>query len=336
MRKALWISILLVSVISVASAADPVPGFYTDYEQAQKVAVRKAKPLYIHFTTDWCGWCRRIEKDIYETKEGKTLLADFVPVSLDCTQGAANAEANKKLMAKYGGKGYPFLVMTLPNGTLLKSFSGYKKMPAFKKELAAALAAKAEHKAFADNAAKADKTSVAYHEKAMAYHLKCGNTAEAAKSAAALKKLKKGDPAQLAFVTFLAAADAEDVAAATTAYGEVVKTDPKNEKGYYEKAAAKMVQLDTIALQELQKQVAARTLVRLKALVAGAKKLENPAACYEKLVGLQMATGDAAGALDSLKKLRPLMPIETQQQIDKMITHIENQIKNAPPAPKKK
>ena len=336
MRKALLIFILLVSVVSIGSAADPVPGFYTDYAQAQKVAIRKAKPLYIHFTTDWCGWCRRIEKDIYETKEGKAILADFVPVSLDCTQGAASADANKALMAKYGGKGYPFLVMTLPNGTLLNSFSGYKKMPGFKKELEAALEAMKEHKTFADYAAKADKTSVAYNEKALVYYLKCGNCTEAAKSAAALKKLKKGDPAQLAYVTFMAAAEAKDLSAATAAYGEVVKTDPKNEKGYYEQAATKMGELDTIALQELQKKVAAQTLARLKALVANSKKLENPSACYEKLVGLQMATGDAAGALDSLKKLRPLMPMETQQQIDKMITHIEKQIKNSPPAPAKK
>ena len=336
MRKALLIFILLVSVVSMGSAADPVPGFYTDYAQAQKVAIRKNKPLYIHFTTDWCGWCRRIEKDIYETKEGKAILADFVPVSLNCTRGAASADANKALMTKYSGKGYPFLVMTLPDGTLLKSFSGYKKMPGFKKELEAALTAMAEHKAFADYAAKADKTSVAYNEKALAYYLKCGNCTEAAKSAAALKKLKKGDPAQLAYVTFMAAADAEDVAAATTAYGEVVKTDPKNEKGYYEKAAAKMVQLDTIALQELQKQVAARTLVRLKALVASATKLENPAKCYEKLVGLQMATGDAAGALDGLKKLRPLVSVEIQLQVDKMITRIEEQLKKTTPAPAKK
>ena len=336
MRKALWISVLLVSVISVASAADPVPGFYTDYEQAQKVAARKAKPLYIHFTTDWCGWCRRIEKDIYETKEGKTLLADFVPVSLDCTNGAANADANKKLMAKYNGKGYPFLVMTLPNGTLLKSFSGYKKMPGFKKELAAALAAMAEHKTFADNAAKADKTSVAYHEKALAYHLKCGNFTEAAKSAVALKKLKKGDPAQLAYVTFMAAADAKDVATATAAYDQVARTDPKNENGYYEQATEKMEQLDAIAIEQLQRKMAKLTLARLKALVANSKKLKDPAACYEKLVGLQMATGDAAGALESLKKLRPLMSVEIQLQIDKMITRIEEQLKKAPPAPAKK
>ena len=65
-------------------AAD-VKDFHTTYAGAVQAAKAQGKPLYLHFTTTWCGWCRKIEKDIYASPEGKKMLKNFVAASLDCT-----------------------------------------------------------------------------------------------------------------------------------------------------------------------------------------------------------------------------------------------------------
>ena len=124
MKRSIWTLAALLAISCLASAADPVPGFFTDYDDAKKVAQEKDKPLYLHFTTDWCVWCRRIEKDIYATPAGKEALAAFVPVTLNCTEGAKHAAEYNKMMVSYGGQGYPFIVMTTPDGKVLKTISG--------------------------------------------------------------------------------------------------------------------------------------------------------------------------------------------------------------------
>ena len=40
-------------------------GFESVWSEAVKKATAENKPIYVHFTTDWCGWCRRIEEDTY-------------------------------------------------------------------------------------------------------------------------------------------------------------------------------------------------------------------------------------------------------------------------------
>jgi len=115
--------------------------FLDNLADAREQARQTGKPIFIHFTTDWCGWCRKIERDVYGSAQGAQALTDFIPVSLDCTvrgkqgQALAAAQANKRLMDEYGGRGYPFLVVLAPDGTLLHKFSGYRPVGQFVEEL---------------------------------------------------------------------------------------------------------------------------------------------------------------------------------------------------------
>ena len=97
--------LLLLTLLAMSSslfAAGAVPGFHTDYDTALAEAKKLDKPLYIHFTTDWCSWCRKIENDIYKKAKGKAALKPFVAVSLNCTEGEPKVAAYKTLMKKYG------------------------------------------------------------------------------------------------------------------------------------------------------------------------------------------------------------------------------------------
>ena len=115
MRITLVAAALLAVVSFAYGQEDGLSYFKKDFTEAQKDAAKAEKPLYIHFTTDWCGWCRKIERDIYASDEGKKILADYVPVSLDCTKEGFNS----KFMAKYGLSGYPTLLIVTADGAVL-------------------------------------------------------------------------------------------------------------------------------------------------------------------------------------------------------------------------
>ena len=245
--KKLLIAAVTVSVLSAPVWSADVEGFHKTWAEAQAAAKAAKKPIYLHFTTTWCRWCRVIEEKIYANPEGKAALKAFVPASLDCTQRDKSgkeleaARANIKLMKKFGVSGYPSLVMVTADGVVLNTFSGYKPMAAFKPELSKALAVKAEYEEFLAGLAKADASSYEHNAKAMTMYAKVQKWDEAAAAAEKVLKLdpadKKGHAADAAAVVLRVAQAQGDAAKARAALAQVKKHDPKNAKGLFEKSA---------------------------------------------------------------------------------------------------
>src|SRR5262245_61647327 len=46
-------------------------------------AKEQKKPIFADFTTEWCGWCRRLEKDVYTKAEVGEAMQAFVNVMID-------------------------------------------------------------------------------------------------------------------------------------------------------------------------------------------------------------------------------------------------------------
>ncbi len=232
-------TLLLLTLLAVSSslfAAGAVPGFYTDYDKALAEAKKLDKPLYIHFTTDWCGWCRKIENDIYKKDEGKAALKPFVAVSLNCTKGKPKAAAYNALMKKYGMGGYPALVMITPDETLLSKFSGYKQMTPFKAELAKALANRKKITDFKALEAKADKTSIEFLNTAMTFYHELGSAKQATEYAEALvkadPKAKDKDAKALALRTYLLYGAAKTPKESKAQLAKLKTLDKNNAYGY--------------------------------------------------------------------------------------------------------
>jgi len=63
-------------------------------------AKSSGKPIMVDVYTDWCGWCKRMDRDTYAKPDVKAYLErSFVPVRL-------NAESNTKV--SYQGKSYTY------------------------------------------------------------------------------------------------------------------------------------------------------------------------------------------------------------------------------------
>jgi thioredoxin-related protein len=156
---------------SIALGAD-VEGFHNSLDDARKQAKESGKPMYIHFTTTWCGWCRRIENDTYKSETGGKALEGFVPVSLDCTvprgeQPTAEKSKYIDLMRQLGGRGYPFLAILGADGTVYGTSSGYMPPEPFAQMLSDAAETAKELAAFRAKPEPADGGGLYYHVEGM-------------------------------------------------------------------------------------------------------------------------------------------------------------------------
>ena len=59
--------------------------WYTDVKEAVAVSNKESKPLFLFFTgSDWCGWCIRLQKEVFKTTEFEKWAKDkVVLVELD-------------------------------------------------------------------------------------------------------------------------------------------------------------------------------------------------------------------------------------------------------------
>ncbi|MBN1662951.1 MAG: thioredoxin fold domain-containing protein [Deltaproteobacteria bacterium] len=336
--KSLLLGLTVLTLVTVAVAVEPVEGFLTDFQAAQAQAKKENKPLYLHFTTMGCTWCRKIENDIYKTPEGQKVLAPFVKVTMDCTvprgqQPTGPAKAYIQLMQKYGGQGYPFLVMTTPEGDILGRLAGYLPLPKFKIEIDKVLKRWEAIKGLQECKAKGDTSSLKYHQCSLTHYLDKDEWAKAGQAAEALLKLdpkgEKTDAAQIAYAQLCAALAAKsDAVKIAELQNAVIQADPKNEKGYYEKAYSSRIKALMIEGQKKppaeQQEVLRQMVPLLKEMIEKVPNLSNPVTVYNTLFQVQGSLGDFDGAIQTLEAFKKTMPTGMDTtQIDATIQKLQ-------------
>jgi len=306
------IAVLAALVVSglgtpvAAAGVKPPPGFSASYNTALAQAKKENKPLYLHFTTDWCGWCRKIEQDVYANAKGKTALAAFVPVSLDCSDNAPGSKANQAVMAKFTDrKAYPYLIIIAPDGAVLKMWSGYVEVDAFTKRLAEAKETFDKYNEFLEKAQTADPKDLAFQVEAMDYYLSMQQWDKAEQAAKKVIELDK-DREHLgqAKITQLKVAKAKKNAQAITSLtAEIRKLDPENAKQHLEDALAE--QAKVFMLQATNQTREAQYKKALAVLVERTKlaNLRDPEQTTMDVANLQVDCGKFKDARITLEKL---------------------------------
>ena len=113
--------LLLLGTLSLAGfAADDA--WLTDFEQAKKLAAESGKYILINFTgSDWCGWCKRLDQEVFSQSEFTTFAADnLILLKLDFPryrqQSQAERQRNMALAQEFRVQGFPTLFLTDANG----------------------------------------------------------------------------------------------------------------------------------------------------------------------------------------------------------------------------
>ena len=102
-----------------------------DYSKAQEEAKTNHKLLFLNFTgSDWCGWCIKLDKDIFSQAKFKDYAHDnLVLVELDFprrkSQPTEERKQNMQLAQQYEVLGFPTIVVVNSNGQKVWQFDGY-------------------------------------------------------------------------------------------------------------------------------------------------------------------------------------------------------------------
>jgi protein disulfide-isomerase len=94
--------------------------WHTDVNKAIELSVKTEKPLFMFFTgSDWCGWCKRLVKEVFVKPEFKKWANNSVIlVELDFPKRTKLPEdtqkQNRELGKMFGVRGYPTIWFVNP------------------------------------------------------------------------------------------------------------------------------------------------------------------------------------------------------------------------------
>lgn len=116
--KKLLLSSLVMAMTANFTFAATGENWMTDFEAAKKKAAEEKKDLFVDFTgSDWCGWCIKLDKEVFAHEPFNEGVADkFILVSLDYPQDKSKMSEelqaqNDELQKKFDIKGFPTILL---------------------------------------------------------------------------------------------------------------------------------------------------------------------------------------------------------------------------------
>ncbi len=98
---------------------------WVDYEKGMVMAREQEKPVFLHFSAKWCGYCRKMERQTFQEKEVISDLNDhFISIKVD-------ADAQQSLAREYKVSGLPDNRFLDKDGKLVYRVPGFMDPLAF-------------------------------------------------------------------------------------------------------------------------------------------------------------------------------------------------------------
>ena len=110
--KNLTLSLLFISFFSLSFSQEKLV-WHEDLKEAITISQKENKPLMLFFTgSDWCGWCIRLQKEVFFKPEfTKWAAENVVLVELDFPRKKAQSKElraqNAQLQQQFQVRGYP-------------------------------------------------------------------------------------------------------------------------------------------------------------------------------------------------------------------------------------
>lgn len=104
---------------------------WADWNEGVERARSEGRYVIVDVYTDWCGWCKRMDAEVYARDDVGGYLADkFVSIKLNAESDEPLTHLGHTMPASdlaraFGVTGYPTTLILSPDGSLLTSLSGY-------------------------------------------------------------------------------------------------------------------------------------------------------------------------------------------------------------------
>ncbi len=115
---------VVIAVLIVLGMRTEAAEWKTDFGQASSNALKTGRYMLLDFSgSDWCGWCIKLDKEVFSTPDFKT----YSKKSLECVlvdfprrkkQAPELKKQNEALARKYEIRGYPTVIILSPEGEL--------------------------------------------------------------------------------------------------------------------------------------------------------------------------------------------------------------------------
>jgi thioredoxin-related protein len=94
----------------------------TDLNALLKQAKQEHRLIFIDAYTDWCGWCKELDKQVFATKEaGDAMAKNFIATKLEMEKDSIGI----MLTRKFGTSAYPTALILDGDGNLVHWIEGY-------------------------------------------------------------------------------------------------------------------------------------------------------------------------------------------------------------------
>ena len=126
---------LMISTTSMAQDATYTAeneGWLVDVDEAYAESQKTGKPILANFTgSDWCGWCIKLQKEVFFLPEFKKWATkNVILVELDFPRRTPISDdlkkQNRELANMFGVRGYPSVWLVTP--TILDGKVNYNKL----------------------------------------------------------------------------------------------------------------------------------------------------------------------------------------------------------------
>jgi thiol:disulfide interchange protein len=105
---------------ATASARDLAGVFAPlDLPQALDRARIGGQIVMVDVYTDWCGWCKKLDRETYSDGRVRAALRDFVPIKVNAEKGG------RSVAERYGVDGFPTILFVAADGRVVRKVQGY-------------------------------------------------------------------------------------------------------------------------------------------------------------------------------------------------------------------
>lgn len=141
LTKLCFLFICAVLLLSAAPPKEKQKTKWLSIQETGKLSQSQKRPVLIDLYTDWCGWCKVMDRETYANKNVSSYLADkFYPVKINA-EGRQNITWNNKTYAfnpaykthdfaiflTRGQLSYPTTVIIPADGSAPQAIPGYLK-----------------------------------------------------------------------------------------------------------------------------------------------------------------------------------------------------------------
>jgi thiol:disulfide interchange protein len=105
---------------SSSSSSLSLPFSSLTFDEALVQARAEKKLVFVDLYADWCGWCTKMDLDVFTDARVKSALLGYVPIKVNVEVGGG-----RDVASRYRVNGLPAFLVLNGDGQLVGRFDGY-------------------------------------------------------------------------------------------------------------------------------------------------------------------------------------------------------------------